>query len=77
MAKTTIIVDGTTLLDRDIGEWTTSVPELADFVKPGIKPEPHMLAMLPLLTSALMRNEPFAVEITTRPGGFTLDVDTP
>lgn len=77
MAQIRIVIDGETLLDKDIGEWTKDVPELRDYLQPsGKPPQPWMQAVLISLTGAVVRGQPFAAEIATRPGGWTLNVDT-
>jgi hypothetical protein len=41
-----------------------------------MKPEPWMQAVLIALTHAALQDIPFSAEVQTRPGGWTLDVNT-
>lgn len=77
MAQIRIVIDGDTIIDKDIGEWTQSLPELQDYLQPDSKPQPWMQAVLISLTGAAVRGQPFAAEVTTRPDGWTLNVETP
>lgn len=85
MAYTKIVVDGETVIDRDIGEWTKAVPELEQYIRPngqenGGKPKPEawMQATLVLMAQAMMKGEAFRAEITTAANGFlTIKVKLP
>lgn len=81
MALVRIVVDGETIVDKEIGVWTQSLPELEKYVRPpgeGTKPDPHMQALLVLLTTSLMKRESFDAEVITDDDGYmTLRVKNP
>lgn len=76
MAQVKITVNGTTLIDRDLGEWTQSVPELEKYLDPDSKPALWMQATLVCLTTAIVTNQPFTADINTRSGSWDLHVET-
>ena len=75
MAKTRIVIDGDVICDKDIGAWTQSVPEVENLLPPDGKPKPWMQALLVAMVASTLTGRPFAAEICTRPGGWTLDVE--
>lgn len=75
MSLVKIVIDGDTLVDKDVGEWTNSLPELQKYVQPGAKPEPWMMALLIVLTPSLARGEGFSAQVTTHTEGWTLNVN--
>jgi hypothetical protein len=77
VAQVKITVNGDPLVDRDLGEWTQSVPELEKYLDPNSKPTPWMQATLVCMTLAIVRNQPFTAEITSRSGSWDLHVETP
>lgn len=76
--RATLIIDGETRLDDELGEWHKHPPEmLADMVKPGAKPEPYLVSAGWVLADATMRGQSVRISVDTRPHGWTLTVDQP
>lgn len=76
--RTTLVIDGQTLLDHELGEWQNRPPEsLAHLIKPGAQASPVLKTAMIALADALMANQPIHVEATTYPDGYDLKVRRP
>lgn len=75
MAHARITIDGATLLDANLGEWTRTLPDiLQQQLNPGAQPQPWMKALLLMVAEAAAGNQPFQADVTTRDNGWVLDV---
>lgn len=76
MSRATLVVDGRTLLDEDVTPGQKTPPAiLADMIKPGARKQPYLMAAAAALAEAVIKNQPVHITITTRLGGWTLDVN--
>lgn len=68
-------IDGNVFFDGTVGEWTTKPPDLfRDQIKPGVKPETHLMAVMLELADAVQRNQPRSITVTTNGTGYTMEV---
>lgn len=70
-----ITIDDQTVLDGDLGEWTTNPPQLITEQLTNPKPQPGMKALMLALTEAAIHNQPTHINLQNRPNGWTLQVD--
>lgn len=80
MATMRITIDGKTVMDGDIGQWTTNPPEMiTDQLKAGAKPVPGIRALMLELAMCGASGQSLVVDLRTkaRGKGFTLDVGYP
>lgn len=79
MAHVKITIDGETILDDNLGEWTRALPErLQQELHPNEgRPQPWIRAIGLAMVEAATDNKPFEADVTTSPGEWTLTVKTP
>lgn len=69
MTHARIVVDGTIMMDENLGNWQAQPPEfLKRLVDPNAKPEPHIKAMGITLADSLLMGRDVAIDITTDSG---------
>lgn len=76
--RTTLVIDGKTLLDHELSEWQNRPPEsLTHLIKPGTPASPVLKTAMIALADALLTNQPIHVEAVTLPDGFDIRVRRP
>lgn len=63
-----VTIDGEVLMDGDYGQWSSEPPDLVPQLlaeQATAEPRPWMLALLPVVTFALMRGRDTQVVVTT------------
>jgi hypothetical protein len=75
---TTLTLNGRTLLNDNLDQWQQRPPQqLQELIKPGHKPQPWIQAALITLADAAMNSQPIEIHITTKPTGWTINVQHP
>lgn len=75
MATLCITVDGKTIMDGDLGQWTTNPPDIiAEQLKANSRPTPWMRALMLTLADAAMSEKAMSVDVRTRADGWDFSV---
>lgn len=75
MANVKVTVDGKTIMDGDLGEWSTNPPELIkEQLKANARPALWMQALLLTIADAAMSNKCLTVDVRTDAEGWAMDV---
>lgn len=75
MATMRVTIDGQTVMDGDMGQWTTEPPAiLTDQLKANSKPAPWMRALMLTMADAAMGEQAISVEVKTRADGWDYSV---
>lgn len=75
MAHIRLTVNGTTVMDGDLGTWQQQPPQaVADMLRNGGNGKPWHRPLLMVLTDAAVRDQAIDITVTTGEGGYTLDI---
>jgi hypothetical protein len=74
MATLRITVDGNTVMDGDLGQWTTEPPFIAEQLKANARPAPWMRCLMLTLADAAMSEKVMSVDVRTRANGWDFSV---
>lgn len=70
MTHVRVTIDGTKMLDDNLGDWQARPPEfLKRLVQPASKPEPHLKAVGITMADALLTGQDVAIEVVTEDDG--------
>jgi hypothetical protein len=70
-----VTIDGKTVIDGDLGQWTTDPPAiLREQLAGNVTPQPWMRCLLLLVATAAVGDQDVTVDIATRDNGWTLEV---
>jgi hypothetical protein len=76
MPRVAISIDGETLMDADVGQWTKEPPHgVNDLVtRATSSPQPWYPAILAALQNAILTDKHTTITVATRSDGWTLEV---
>lgn len=75
MASMSITINGKTVMDGDLGQWSTSPPEIiSDQLKANAHPAPWMRALMLTMADAAMSEQSMSVDVKTRADGWDFSV---
>lgn len=76
-ARMRITVDGDTLMDADLGNWTQPKPQIDQLNQLAASPTPPAWTrpVMVMLAEAALRKRSLNIDITTRDSGWTMSVD--
>ena len=75
MTQIRIVLNGDVVMDQDIGEWTDTAPDFfKDRVRPGVKPEPWMQAIMVVMVDAIQRDRATTIGVRTSIGEWVMKV---
>lgn len=78
MSQTTLIVDGETLLNQNLNQYTPQPPQflaqLAAHKTKNTKPQPHLQAALTAILHAIQTQQDTTITITTHTNGWNMEV---
>lgn len=76
MSYAHITIDGNTILDGDLGQWTHTPPaSLAKYLTPNAQQQPGLNALLLAFATAAKTGQDITIDLTNRANGYTLTVD--
>lgn len=76
MSRIRLTIDGDTIMDGDLGQWHNKPPEsLTQHLNPAANPQPWAKAAMLAIVQAALEKRDVVIVVTTRDGGWTLDVD--
>lgn len=75
MSHVRVTVDGTIMLDDNLGDWQARPPEfLKQMVEPSSKPDPYIKAVGITLADALLTGHDVAIDVRTDGDNWSMDV---
>lgn len=78
MAVLHVSIDGETVIDGDIGQWTSEPPKiLREQLAATATPQPWMRCLLMVIATAAMTDTATTVTVVTAEDRWTMDVRTP
>lgn len=75
MAHTTIIVNGETLLDDNLGQWTSTPPPAIEALSHPKERRHWMYPVMATLVPALISDHPISITVTTNGTNWSMSVD--